>query len=610
MAFRNPWGWLALLLILPLILLYILKKQHEDMNISSTLLWQQVFRDLQATRPWQRLRTQLLLILQVLALILFALSLARPISFSGQGGISYIAIVDTSARMQAVDVRPSRMEAARTALLDLIRRMKTGDVLTIVLADQQPFVLAGPSDDKALLAGYVNEIQPSNGKTDLGSAVQLAQTLLQDQGRDGGQIHVFSDKALSGADSHEELFFHVFAGNGENAAVTHVGYNVSDRNITALSRVANYGTGRNVTLELKVDGSLHNVKEVSLPADEEISVYWPDIPASAREVVVSISEEDDLLLDNTGMAAISDEHKVKVLLTTERNVFLERAVSLRGDIELLKANPGEAPESSDFHLYIYDGGLPALLPETGHIIAFSPAAHEDIGLIAEGEIQPSGVIINPQIQYPSLMQYVEPEGYQIANAVRVNVPEGFTVLLQDRAGSPLLIAGERDGRRMALFSFSLHDSNLPLKADFPILIQNLLNWLVPPGMTFTGQVFAGDPLPLSPFPDATGIIVRSPGGREYSFDAYPPPVFHDTREIGFYEVVQEAGERTYSGGFAVLVPTDEVSDLRTDSQPLEEEGDRVMQTAASPFQREIWMLAGWALLLLLLTEWWVYHHGI
>ena len=253
------------------------------------------------------------------------------------------------------------------------------------------------------------------------------------------------------------------------------------------------------------------------------------------------------MLDNTGMAAISDEHKVKVLLTTERNVFLERAVSLRGDIELLKANPGEAPESSDFHLYIYDGGLPALLPETGHIIAFSPSAHEDLGLTAEGEIQPSGVIINPQIQYPSLMQYVEPEGYQIANAVRVNVPEGFTVLLQDRAGSPLLIAGERDGRRMALFSFSLHDSNLPLKADFPILIQNLLNWLVPPGMTFTGQVFAGDPLPLSPFPDAPGIIVRSPGGREYSFDAYPPPVFHDTREIDFMKLSRKQGSGPTAG---------------------------------------------------------------
>jgi Ca-activated chloride channel family protein len=100
LSFRNPWGLLALLFIIPIVLLYILKKQHEDRLVSSTMLWQQVSRDLQATRPWQRLRTRLLLILQILAVILFALSLARPAFYGGEGGTHYIAVIDTSARMQ------------------------------------------------------------------------------------------------------------------------------------------------------------------------------------------------------------------------------------------------------------------------------------------------------------------------------------------------------------------------------------------------------------------------------------------------------------------------------------------------------------------------------
>ena len=109
MSFRSPWGLLALLLIVPVVLLYILKKQHEDRTVSSIMLWQQVLRDLQAARPWQRLRTRLLLLLQILAVLLFALSLARPACFGGEGGVHYIAVLDASARMQATDIRPSRL---------------------------------------------------------------------------------------------------------------------------------------------------------------------------------------------------------------------------------------------------------------------------------------------------------------------------------------------------------------------------------------------------------------------------------------------------------------------------------------------------------------------
>ncbi|HHY83750.1 MAG TPA: VWA domain-containing protein [Clostridiales bacterium] len=610
MAFNNPWGLLALLLIIPIILLYILKKQHEDRVISSTMLWQQVLRDLQATRPWQRLRTRLLLILQILAVFLFSMSLARPTLQGSGGGIHYVAVVDTSARMQATDVKPSRMEAARTALLDLIQNMRVRDTMTIVQADRQPVVLAGPSSDKNVLKQISNKIQPSNGVSNLSSAVQLAQTLLQDQSGNSGQIHIYSDHAPADTINHGNLLYHIVSGNGQNAAITHVGYEIKDGSITVLSRVANYGDQRNVTLELRADGVLQNIKEVSLPAGEEVPVYWSDIPGTAREISVTISAKDDLLLDNTGLAAINKDYQVKALLITQRNVFLERAISLRSDIELLKANPEDIPETTGFQLYIYDGVLPEVLPEDGHLIAFAPASKEEIGLTVEGEIIPQDASINNETLYPDLLQYIKPEGYQIAKAVKMNVPEGFTVLLQDKSNNPLLIAGEHKGQKMALFSFSLHESNLPLKADFPILIQNLLNWLVPPDISLAGQVFAGETLPLYSFPGVSRINVTTPAGKEYSFDAYPMPVLYDTNEIGIYEISQQADNKTYTGRFAVSVPTHVISDLRANNVSIPNGSGADLPLAASPFRRDIWAIAGWALLLLLLIEWWVYHHGI
>ncbi|NLB42794.1 MAG: VWA domain-containing protein [Clostridiales bacterium] len=593
-------------------LLYILKKQHEDRTVSSTMLWQQVSRDLQATRPWQRFRTRLLLILQILAVILFALSLARPAFYGGEGGTHYIAVIDTSARMQATDVKPSRMEVSRVNLIDFIDRMKARDTMTIVRASQQPFVLVGPSGDKAVLKQYANEVEASNGKSDLNSAIQLAQTLLQDQSENGGQIYVYSDHVLSGVANQDNIQFHIASGSGQNVAITHMAYDIRDNNATVLSRVANYGEKRDVTLELKVDGMLQNVKEVSLSAEEEVPVYWSDIPSSALKIEVSISEEDDLMLDNTGVVTINEDYLIKALMVTERNVFLERGISLRDDIELIKANPGESLETTDFHLYLYDGDstLPENLPEDGHIIVFSPSSHEELGLLVEGELPPGGVKQNAQSQYSDLLQYVEPEAYQIAKAKKLNVPEGFSILLQNNDGNPLLMIGEQDGRKIAVFSFSLHESNIPLKADFPILIQNLLNWLLPQDITFAGQVFAGESLPISPLPDATSITITSPGGRKYEFDSYPAPLFYDTHEIGIYEISQQAEDQIYTGRFVVSVPTDQVSDLRMDRESTPGQVAEFIANSASPFRRDIWMAAGWALLLLLLIEWWVYHRGL
>lgn len=576
------------------------------------MLWQQVSRDLQAARPWQRLRTQLLFILQILAVVLFAVSLARPAFYGGEGGTYYIAVLDTSARMQATDIKPSRMEASRMALLDFIDSMKAGDIMTIVQAGQQPFVLADPSGDKEVLAQYANEIEVSNGISDLNSAVQLAQTLLQDQSESGGQIHVYSDHFASDSYNQENLRFHIASGNGQNAAITHMAYDIRDNNITALSRVANYGEERIVTLELKVDGMLQNVKEINLSAGEELPVYWFDIPGSAQEIKVSILEEDSLMLDNAGIVAVDEDYHIKVLMITERNVFLERAISLRDDIETVKANPGETLETTDFHLYIYDGSaaLPDNLPEDGNIIVFSPSSHKEIGLLVEGEISAVKAKQNLQSQYSSLLQYVEPEDYQIAKAKKLNVPENFSVLLQDNEENPIFMIGEKDGRKIAIFSFSLHESNIPLKADFPILIQNLLNWMLPQDMVFNRQIFACQSLPILPLPDAASITITSPGGRKYEFDSYPAPVFYDTNEIGTYKISQQSKSQNYIGHFVVSVPTDQVSDLRLDSNYTPGKAEEYILAVASPFRRDIWMIAGWVLLLLLLIEWRVYHRGI
>ena len=61
---------LAFGVIIPVILLlYFMRPKRQERVVSSTLLWQQALQDLQASRPWQRLRITPLLLLQILAAI-------------------------------------------------------------------------------------------------------------------------------------------------------------------------------------------------------------------------------------------------------------------------------------------------------------------------------------------------------------------------------------------------------------------------------------------------------------------------------------------------------------------------------------------------------------
>ena len=102
MGLLAPLALAALPLLAIIVALYLLKLRRPMAPVASLHLWESLTRDREANSLWQRLRVSTLLLLQLLALLILILALARPWVPSGEKiGQHAIIVVDVSASMSA-----------------------------------------------------------------------------------------------------------------------------------------------------------------------------------------------------------------------------------------------------------------------------------------------------------------------------------------------------------------------------------------------------------------------------------------------------------------------------------------------------------------------------
>jgi hypothetical protein len=587
--------------------MYLLKRKRVVRLVSSTLLWQKFLADARANAPFQRLRHNWLLILQLLLLALAVLALSRPY-FAGhtQASDLRVVILDASASMQSTDEEPSRFEKARSEALELVGGLKDQDQMLVLLAGANTEVRQSATSSKADLRRAIQNCQVSDSPTRLTEALKLAGTLVLD--KRNPEIHLFSDGAAGDlsefASQNLRVIYHKVGRRCENLGITtlDIRENPENRAQRAIyTSVANFSTNEQQTdLELLFDGEVVESRALVLKPGETS----PQVFTAAQErdgiFTARINAKDDLAADNQASIVSLLPAPVRVKLVSRGNRFLEKALHAAANVDLTVTGEN-TDDAGDFDLVVLDDVTPAVWPK-GNVLAIHVANSNwfDTGWTTVE----SPAAVDWKNTHP-LLRYINLDNVQINETLGVRTP-GWAVSLVEAQQTPLILAGELARQKVVWIGFDTLQSTWPLRISFPMFIANAVDWLNPAATKSSElMVHGGEPFRYALSQPAATAEVTTPDGAKRTLTP------GDAREIVF-------GETGKQGVYHLRVGTNEVAfcvnvldAAESNTKPADElQFGKFNTVGATGLRRanvDIWRWIAAAGLAVLMFEWWFYH---
>jgi hypothetical protein len=589
------------------ILFYLLKRKRVVKLVASTLLWQKFLADVQANAPFQRLRHNWLLLLQLLLLVLAILALSRPY-FSGHTATSglRVVILDASASMQSSDEEPSRFEKARTEALKLVDGLKDQEQMLVLLAGAHTEVKQSATGNKAALRRAIEDCQVTDSSTRLTEALKLADTLIRD--KRNPEIHLFSDGAAGDlsefANKGMQVTYHRVGQRANNLAITTLDIRENPENRTEraiYTSVANFSTNVQQTdLELLFDGEVVDARPLSVPAGETSPQVFTAAQQRDGVFTVRIDAKDDLAADNQASIVSLLPGAVKVELVSRGNRFLEKALHAAANVNLTPVQ--DLTDSGEsFDVVILDDVTPAVWPKANVLALHVVNTNWFEG--AWTNIQ-NPTAVDWKNTHP-LLRYISFDNVQISETLGVKTPS-WAVPLVEAQQTPLIMAGELAHQKIVWIGFDTLQSTWPLRISFPMFIANSIEWLNP-ASTKSGQlmVHAGEPFRYGLAQPAATVEVVMPDGSKKTLE------LGDAREVVFGDTGKQGVYHLKVGTNDVAFCVNVLDAAESNTKPREQlefgKFDKISSTELRQANVEIWHWIAALAVAVLLFEWWYYH---
>jgi len=599
MSLLAPGALWLFALSIPLVLLYFIRVRRREQKVSSLLLWQAAPKFQGSSSFFQRMQRDPLLLLQLLALLLLALALARPsITVMGESERKLVVVLDTSASMKARDVAPSRFDAAKARAASLVAALVEGTRVMVIEAGVQPRVTAPMGADRNLALDAIEAATARDLPNRVTDALRTARALIGEDPR--AEIHVFTDGAFAEPPLAGDPRIHwVGVGRGDdNVGITHLTVRKTYQGAAgyeALLSVANFSSQpRSLAFSVKVDDRTIAERELQLGPQLHRTLILPFRNNGTARVTARLRIADDLDADNVAYAIVPPPNKMLVTLVSDGNLFLEKVLRADPEIALEVKRPAQyAGGMGNADVVILDSVTPEKVGP-GRFI-FVNTIPPDVPVDILGTID-KPVVTDWDRSHP-VMRHVDFSKIAIESALRIRPLAPGRPLVEAALGGPLMYSLEEPARKAILIGFDLFKADLPLRVAFPLIIANGLRWLHQGDIEQqTRQIAAGQPM-LAPVPHGVdSVTITTPSGRQLSQRVANSAVsFTGTDEIGIYALA--------TGKAEMLIAANLMDSGESDIAPRPLPANPV--TAASnlaPVEQAYWMHMVTLALLILLIE--------
>ncbi|GAA3403868.1 VWA domain-containing protein [Paenibacillus hodogayensis] len=512
-----------------IVLLYLFKRKYVDTPVSSHMLWNRVLKDMEANRPWQKLRNRLLMLVQLLAAALLVLAIMQPWVWSQRSAKAHVVVVlDRSASMtaEAEGGGESRLDAAKRQVTEWASGEAKDSAITLLAMGEQADVLLSRETDRNRLREALAGIEPAYGKTVYRETMSLAAALTRNDPE--AEIRLFTDgqfpEPVSGLAFAVPVTVHRIgeakADNGDsNMSISQFGVksNGKEGKLSAVASLKNAGTApKKVEASLYAGDSLAEVKTVQIEAGKQAAVYFEGL-APADWYKLDIGSGDSFRIDNVSYAFPDSNRARKVLLVGDGNLFLEKALQLAG-AEVIKLAPdnaqawiGSQKAAGGPDLIAIDSVTSSVLAsrEWKDMLASRPVLYIRSGSEGKEAAVPA---VPYKVEDHPVTRYLKFQDAHVATAWQ---PDGLVwgKSVVSAGDMPLLYAGTENGQPRLLIAFALQQSDWPLRTEFPVFVQNAVGWLTAAHGESLGRAVAGERKEIAMSPAAASAAwVSADGG--------------------------------------------------------------------------------------------------
>ena len=628
-------GILGVVGLIVLIIIYIIKPNYQNKIISSTFVWKLSLKYKKNKIPLNKLRSILLFLCQVLIIATAALILAQPFIASDKvESQRKVLIIDASVSMLSETGDGNRfekaVEEAKAEALELLEN-ENAEVSVILATDKPVFIVQQAGvDAKAqvietldALVDPAAESPCTYGASDIPAAVKLSEEITAYA--ENVEVILYTD--VEYVDPGEITVVSVRDIADWNAAILDVRAIYEENAYRIEIDVACYGKNRSIRVMCDIAGINGETQPITLMADvncdndavqtiafgkihedvigaeivEEVDIFTFD------HAYVRIEESDSFSMDNSFYlyGGRKQPLRIQYASTKPNNYFytalqvLRNQLSYRWNVEIVRVEAGEEPETEGFDFYIFEHMMPKVMPTDGVVLLADPNPEE---VPASAGFRLGGVngFYNETPltagDAHSIMNGITAELISVTRYYPITSADGFTTLLTCQ-GDTVLIAKNDPDCKLAVMSFSLNYSNLAVMLEFPLMMYNMVEYYLP--STVTTHIFdVGSSVSLGARSET--LFVTGPN-LETVFTEFPATV--DLVTPGVYTVTQTPMSGTeVIENFYVRIPATE-SNILAVEDALQ---NPVYFEAEEDSNLDLLLYLAIALVTLLFAEWWLH----